>query len=42
MPGQDDEIGFADSDNDTTMFFNNKCGIRHHHDKELLKVTAGE
>lgn len=29
-------------ENGTTMFFDNKCVIRHHHDKELLKVTTGE
>ena len=29
-------------ENVTTMFFDNTCFIRHHHDKELLKVTAEE
>ena len=28
--------------NGTTMFFDNECDIRHHHDKELLEITAGE
>jgi para-nitrobenzyl esterase len=29
-------------ENGTTMFFDTECIIRHHHDKELLKVTAAE
>jgi len=27
-------------ENGTTMFFDNECVIRHHHDREFLKVTA--
>ena len=27
-------------ENGTTMFFDNECVIKHHHDRELLKVTA--
>ncbi len=28
------------SKNGETMFFDNKCEIRHHHDKELLEIVA--
>jgi len=29
-------------ENGATMFFDNECGIRHHHDKDFLKITADE
>jgi len=29
-------------ENGATMFFDNECVIRHHHDKALLKLTASE
>jgi len=29
-------------ENGTTMFFDNECVIHHHHDRELLKITAKE
>ena len=28
--------------NGTTLFFDSECTIRHHHDKEFLKIMASE
>jgi para-nitrobenzyl esterase len=28
-------------ENGNTMILDNRCGIRQHHDRELLEVTAG-
>jgi len=34
--------GAYSEENGTTMFFDTTCTVRHHHDKDFLRITAGE